>query len=501
MFRFTMRSQPIPSLCLSLLILIMTWGLIGCSDRLEASQPLLETMPEPVVTSKLAEVAPPTVIEELGLTLDQYQPQVKIISPQTDQVFSDTTIAVQLDVKDYPLFKDPDLEMGPHLHLILDNNPYQAVYSVDEPIILEDLTPGTHTLRVFASRPWHESFKNDGAYAQTTFHILTQTGDNAPNPNLPLLTYSRPNGKYGAEPIMLDFYLTNAPLHLVAQENSDDQVADWRIRATINGESFLLDTWQPIYLNGFDEGNNWVQLEFLDEQGNRVDNSFNNTVRVITYEPKGQDTLSKLVRGELPSQIARSIVDPNYKPQITSPPTVEETLTLETETPTEEETIVPSTELPSSPEEVPTVETEPPSEEETAPPSEEISSSPEETPILNTEVTPDEAISIPEPEPLTPEETPEKEPEPLVSEAISPSVQEESTETLPETTEDSVSQEVVESAKEEQPTVIQKETSPEVATSLDKKPQWLENVLDFLKQVIDFDQIFQAIERLKAINS
>ena len=97
---------------------------------------------------------------------------------------------------------------------------------------------------------------------------------------------------------MLDFYLTNAPLHQVAQENAQDEILDWKIRATVNGESFAIDQWQPIYLKGFKPGKNWVQLEFIDERGNIVKNAFNNTVRLINYQPLGQDTLSKLVRGE-----------------------------------------------------------------------------------------------------------------------------------------------------------------------------------------------------------
>ncbi|HAG84166.1 MAG TPA: hypothetical protein DCL61_24170, partial [Cyanobacteria bacterium UBA12227] len=170
-------------------------------------------------------------------------------------------------------------------------------------------------LRVFASRPWHESFKNEGAYAQTTFHLFTKSAENNPSPNLPLLTYSRPQGSYGAEPIMLDFYLSNAPLHLVAQENAEDDIADWRIRVTANGQSFVIDRWQPVYLQGFQPGKNWVKLEFLDEQGNPVKNVFNNTVRLISYEPNGKDTLARLVRGELSAKAARGIIDPNYKPE------------------------------------------------------------------------------------------------------------------------------------------------------------------------------------------
>lgn len=265
-------------------------------------------------SGKLAETAPPEILQALRQDLEKYQPQVKIVSPRSQEVLTDTRVAVQFQVTDLPIFKDKTLGLGPHLHVLLDNRTYQAVYDISQPLVFENLEPGTHTLRAFASRPWHESFKNEGAYAQTTFHILTKTQENSPDPKLPLLTYSRPQGSYGAEPILLDFYLTNAPLHLVAREDKKDDITDWRIRCTVNGKSFLLDQWQPVYLKGFKPGKNWVQLEFLDEDGKLVPNVFNNTARIITYEPGGQDSLAKLVRGELSLEEARSIVDPNYKP-------------------------------------------------------------------------------------------------------------------------------------------------------------------------------------------
>ena len=318
-----------------LLVLLLSWPLIGCTDRLVASPPpSLTTASAPVAIGKLAEVPPPPLLQELGRSLDQYQPQVKILNPQPEEVLNDTTVSIKLAVQDLPIFQNPDLEMGPHIHLILDNQPYQAIYNLDEPIVLKDLTAGTHTLRVFPVRPWHESFKNDGAFAQTTFHVLTKTEDNRPDPALPLLTYSRPKGSYGAEPILLDFYLTNAPLHLIAQENPEDAIADWRIRVTINNESFMLDKWQPIYLTGFEKGQNWVKLEFIDEQGNLVPNAFNSTVRVIDYAPNGQDTLSQLVRGELSLEVAKSLINPDISvpqiPQKVKLPTI--SLPLEEET-------------------------------------------------------------------------------------------------------------------------------------------------------------------------
>lgn len=297
----------------------LTLGLYSC-----AQQPTdtLGGRPTRTAAKGVAEVSPPAVIQELRPLIDRYQPQVAIVSPQPDAVLQDPTVAVKLQVQDLPLFQDPELKMGPHLHLILDNQPYQAIYDVSQPIVLEDLAPGTHTLRVFAARPWHESFKNEGAYAQLTFHIFTRTPENNPDPSQPILTYSRPKGEYGAEPILLDFYLTNAPLHLAAQADPEDTVVDWRIRCTINGSSFILDRWQPIYLKGWKPGNNWVQLEYLDEQGNLLQNVFNSTVRLIRYSPGGQDTLSKLVRGELSAEQAQGIVDPTYEPP--APPPIEE---------------------------------------------------------------------------------------------------------------------------------------------------------------------------------
>lgn len=305
-----------------LLILVgLCWSMVGCSDgkifkgdRIEPNTTLVTTQPK--VTSNLTEVAPPTLITQLERNLSYYEPQVKIISPQANEIKSDINIEVQLQVEDLPVHQDLDLKLGPHLRLILDNQPYQEIYDLEKPIVLENLLPGTHTVRVFAVRPWGESFKNEGAYAQTTFHILTKTNSNNPDPNLPLLTYNVPQGIYGAEPILLDFYLNNAPLHLAAQQNIEDKIEDWRIKVTINGESFILDTWQSIYLKGFKTGKNWVQLEFIDENGENIDNVFNNTVRLLDYDPNYQDGLADLVAGKIPLEQAKKIVIAEPSPLI-----------------------------------------------------------------------------------------------------------------------------------------------------------------------------------------
>lgn len=314
---------------------------------------LAPTTNNTIQTGDIAEVSPPETIQTLRRDLDFYQPQVTIVSPEMDEVFQDDKVEVRLQVRDLPIFKNPELELGPHLHVIVDNQPYIAIYDLTKALTLPDLEPGTHTLRVFAARPWHESFKNAGAYAQTTFHIFTKTEDNNPDPALPLLTYSRPKGSYAAEPILLDFYLTNAPLRLAIAETAQNKFADWRIRCTVNGHSFVLDSWQSVYLKGFKPGKNWVQLEFIDSQGNAVKNFFNSTVRIITYEPKNKDTLSKLVTGELSRDAAQGIVDQNYSnlptttPEPLPVPTEVPELPIPTDTPTNLEPLPIPTETPS----------------------------------------------------------------------------------------------------------------------------------------------------------
>jgi len=362
---------PVKTLHICLVIGLLTTLLTACGDRLTATNlPTSETPHLPILQGRISEVAPPALIQELRPSLDRYAPQVTILSPLAEQVFDDPQVTVKLQVSELPIFQDDTLKLGPHLSLIVDNEPAAAIYDLKQPIILENLAPGTHTLRVLALRPWQESFKNDGAFAETTFHILTKTGKNAPDHNLPLLTYSSPQGIYGAEPILLDFYLSNAPLRLSNTANGDNNLQDWRIRVTVNGESFLLDTWEPIYLKGFAKGNNWVQLEFIDGKGNKIENEFNTSVRVISFDPSYQDGLSQLVRGDLSPTIARSIVDPNYK---TIPSLEEETPVIEPETPIVEE------------EKNPIVEETPVIEEEETPIVEETPVIQPESPVIQPE--------------------------------------------------------------------------------------------------------------------
>jgi hypothetical protein len=298
-------------LCLAVGIAI---GITSCERSVQAKSALPAITSGTALTTTdgpLSEVNIPATIARLAPSLDQLQPQVRILSPKPDQTITDDRVTVKLSVSDLQLFKQPELGLGNHLHVILDKQTYQGVYDLSKPLVFENLAAGTHSLRVFASRPWHESFKNAGAYAQVSFNVLTKTAENNPDPNQPLLTYSRPTGTYGAEPIMLDYYLANLPTQVAANDRQD-QISDWRVRVTVNEQRFILDRWAPVYLQGFKPGKNWVRLELVDDRGQPIPNVYNDTVGVINYDPQSKDALARLVRGEIDPNLAQTLVDPSY---------------------------------------------------------------------------------------------------------------------------------------------------------------------------------------------
>ncbi|TVQ09360.1 MAG: hypothetical protein EA368_09585 [Leptolyngbya sp. DLM2.Bin27] len=384
-------------------IALLTFTTASCAKPTQPTELISEPTPQPNrLTGQIAEVSPPETLESLKQIIDAYTPQVRLLSPRPGEVLSDTAVTVRLQVRGLPLFKDETYQLGPHLHLFLDNEPYRAIYDLSEPITFENLAPGTHTLRVFASRPWHESFKNQGAFDQRTFHVVAPTPQNELDANTPLLTYSRPQSSYGAEPIMLDFYLTNAPLHMSAQAEANDDLHDWRIRCTVNDQSFVFDQWQPIWLKGFKPGRNWVQLELIDEAGNPIDNRFNNTIRIIDYQPGGTDSLSRLVRGELDIKEVAGIIDPTYVPP--APPEPEVLPETEPEVLPE---VLPETAVPPSEDNAPETPASQPTEAEGAaaqPEAPALKAPPQPAPALtapSTEIAPAEP---PVPDSLTPAE-------------------------------------------------------------------------------------------------
>ena len=468
------------------LFLLLLSCLIGCTqlnfNNLGNSDRFNNTTALSSSNTDLAEVATPRIIKELDRDLQQYVPQVKIITPQAEQTFPRTEVNLELKVEDLPVFQDNKLQLGNHLNLVVDNELRRAIYNLNEPIVVKGLTPGTHTIRAFAARPWEESFKNEGAYAQTTFNVLTETNDNRPDPSLPLLTYNSPTGTYGAEPLLLDFYLTNAPLHAIAKNNPE--LKDWRVRVTVNGTSFILENWQPIYLTGLEPGDNWVQLELIDEAGNNIENAFNNTVRVFTYDPQQQDTLAQLVSGRIPLTTAKSIVQPNYSIQPVETATIESENSVDDSLNTLDTTEPTVTDIPLSAITEPTVST-----------SDESSQTPEVSKILNNKSQEPTVSQTPEEPNLEPEVEPEivlnKDFQATDSIAVTEETKEQPEESIEITKADSepeVTVITIPQPKSGETTVAIPQTQPDNFSELEPSPsrsRWWKKILVSLRQKIE----------------
>ncbi len=246
---------------------------------------------------------------------DQAAPTLKFVEPIDGATVNNSTVKVKLalagDLKGYQPMKDMATGMGNHIHVILDNQPYEAYYNLGNEFELRNVADGEHTLRVFPSRPWHESYKNSGAFQMIRFTVKNGGGDaskptttnanqmmsnanaaathegkdmqsstaGAVDKTKPLLTYSRPKGEYkgaDAENIMIDFWLVNAKLA--------GDGGEYRVRYSVDGgEAKMIDKWQPIWLSGFGEGKHNVKLELVDKDGNLIDNGgYNSTTREIT---------------------------------------------------------------------------------------------------------------------------------------------------------------------------------------------------------------------------
>ncbi len=165
---------------------------------------------------------------------------------------------------------------GQHIHFILNNQPYSAHY---EPNFKKEIPDGVHHLVAFLSRSYHESVKNENSVVVKKMEIGANPQDSLGiDVTAPTLIYSRPKGTYSGkdtENLMLDFFVLNTEL----AENGN------KVRATINGNEFMIAEWAPHVINGLPMGEVTIMLELLDAEGNLIDGPFNKVNRTVTLQP------------------------------------------------------------------------------------------------------------------------------------------------------------------------------------------------------------------------
>lgn len=220
---------------------------------------------------------------DLGMKDSWDDVSLKINSPKPGQLVDGDEVDFTVDLQGYET--EPG---GAHVHVKVDNLPYQAYYKAGkEPFKLNlkelGLQPGMHRIRAFPSRPWHESVKAPHAFAPTYFYYKEKTAD-VPKLDGPLLTYSRPKGRYEVTPpenrILFDYYLSGAQMGPNA----------YSIRYTLDDRlPITVVNWAPIWLEALEPGKHTIKVELLDENEAVANTPFNPTEETFEVAIKRED--------------------------------------------------------------------------------------------------------------------------------------------------------------------------------------------------------------------
>ena len=231
-------------------------------------------------TAEQAPPSPPPVMIVAGehTPIEGAAPTLRITAPRADQLIRTGAVTIRMNLGNWPL----EAPQGPHVHLIVDDEPYIAIRDARAPIDLDavmqqnlghGLSEGTHVVRMFPSRGHHESVKEPGAFAMVVFHYRSRTDGFSFDPTAPLLTYSRPKGCNPAgERVLLDFYVSNAEL---AEGGT-------RVRWTLDGQTGEIASWTPHFIEHLQEGEHSLQLTLIGADGSPIPGMFNDTTRTFT---------------------------------------------------------------------------------------------------------------------------------------------------------------------------------------------------------------------------
>lgn len=259
---------------ISFLIIILLIG-FSCTStsKTEESEEESSTAVENEATITLTKAPPSPQFPEANLELIGDNRQDQDSGVFVTHAFNVSGFELQAQTEDAAERGIANSGKGQHIHFIVNNGPYAAHYM---DAINNAFEEGNWTILAFLSRSYHESVKGDNAYYISNMTVGDPEGEPT-DLTAQHLFYSRPKGTYAgadAQKVMLDFYLLNTTLS--AEGN--------KVRATINGNEFMIDEWAPHYIEGLPMGENTIELELVDMNGNLIEGPFNSVTRTITLQ-------------------------------------------------------------------------------------------------------------------------------------------------------------------------------------------------------------------------
>lgn len=290
-------------LFVALLVLPVGYGPISWKRATPPADGLLQTQ---APSGRLQEVAPPGAVQQLQEALALRRPQVTIEAPRDGANLPAGPIKLSLKVRDWPLVDAGGLGLGPHVVVQVDDLPAIRLSGLE--LELPPLSPGSHRITAYAARPWGEAVKSPGAWSQIRVHRVTANPLAIPQPGTPQLLPVSPADLAGSEPLLLDWLLLDAPL-----QGLRDNDGSWRLRVSVNGDSFLVDQNSPLWLKGWQPGSNSLLLELVDGLGEPLNPPFNSLVREVVLDPSKPGLgwqKGRLAEGELAQLLGTAPPEP-----------------------------------------------------------------------------------------------------------------------------------------------------------------------------------------------
>ena len=266
-------------------------------------------------SGRLQEVSPPGAVQQLQLALNRHTPRLELISPVDGSLLKTGDVQLILRIEDWPLAEDPELGLGAHVALQIDDAPPLRFGHAENgrlQIRIPDLSPGSHRFTAYAAMPWGESVKSQGASLQWRLNLLKELPGTQPDQDAPWLAVVSPSDLGSGDPLLLDWLIWNAPL-----QNLREGDGRWRLRISVNGDSFLVDGQEALWLKAAGGASGSVQMELLDGLGEPIAPVFNNQLRATTSRSGTRPIWmqSKLSDDQMARLLGEALPEPEDEPE------------------------------------------------------------------------------------------------------------------------------------------------------------------------------------------